>query len=440
MGTVAKSITLVPSGYTGNTGVTLSTNASYKVANGYKAANDTSSSARITMQTSTTGYLYYTFDTSDIPSNATITSITGSVTVRVNNTGRVTNTQCQLFTGTTAKGSNVTFASTTAGNTVTVNAGTGWTRANLNDFRLKIGATGSSSTSSKYIYFYGASITVNYTVPTFDVTISNSTSATVTVDNATPTAGETVEVRADTISGITIKDNGTDVTSQFTQRTESGASYEVENVGSYGFALNSSTGYYTSNNKGVSKTAAVARVDFHVPVAATITFTYINYAEQGYDFGVFGNIDVALSNNYYAAGSSGATITDSSYKRACNTSTYNSSSAQTLTYDMSAGDHSIWVKYSKDDASDSGNDTLQFKVSITLDEPFTPGSYWGYDINDIAADHTIVVVASSTGPKLYVKLNGSWVAVSKAYVKSNGSWSQVALDSAFSSGGKYVKG
>lgn len=187
----------------------------------------------------------------------------------------------------------------------------------------------------------------------------------------------------------------------------SGASYDVENVGSYGFTLNSSTGYYVSNNKGISKSAAVARVDFHVPVAATITFTYINYAEQGYDFGVFGNIDVALSNDYYAAGSSGATITDSSYKRVCNTSTYNSSSAQTLTYDMSAGDHSIWVKYSKDDASDSNNDTLQFKVAITLNESFTPGTYYGYDINDIAADHVIVVTASSSGPVFYVKQNGS---------------------------------
>lgn len=439
MGSVAKSVTLVPSGYTGNTGLTLSTNASYKVANGYKAANDTSSSARLTCQTSTTGYLYYTFDTSDIPSNATITSITGSVTVRVSNTTRVTSTKCQLFTGTTEKGSNVTFASTTAGNTVTLSAGSNWTRTELNDFRLKIGATGSSSTSSKYIYFYGASVTVNYTVPAFDVTISNSTSATVTVDNATPMTGESVEVRSDTLSGITVKDNGVDVTSQFVQRSETAESYTVVNTGNYGFNLNSSTGYYVSNNKGVSKTAALCRVDFHVPVAATITFSYINYAEQGYDFGVFGNIDVALSDDYYAAGSSGATITDSSYKRACNTSSYNSSSVQTLTYDMSAGDHSIWVKYSKDDASDANNDTLQFKVSITLNEPFTPGTYYGYDINNITADHVIVVTSGGT-TALYVKQNGAWVQVSRAYKKTNGTWTQVAVDQAFQSGVKYVKG
>ena len=289
------------------------------------------------------------------------------------------------------------------------------------NFGIRIPLRRSSTSNSSYIYVYGAEIEVTYTVPVYhSVTVSNSTSATVTVSDANPLEGTDVEVRASTVTGIQIMDNGSNVTSQFVQRTDSGASYDVENVGSYGFTLNGSTGYYVSNNKGISKSAAVARVDFHVPVAATITFTYINYAEQGYDFGVFGNINVALSNDYYAAGSGGATITDSSYKRACNTSTYNSSSAQTLTYDMSAGDHSIWVKYSKDDASDSNNDTLQFKVAITLDEPFTPGTYYGYDIDNIAADHAIVVTASSSSPIFYVKQNGSWVAVTKVYRKTNG--------------------
>ena len=108
----------------------------------------------------------------------------------------------------------------------------------------------------------------------------------------------------------------------------------------------------------MNQSAAVCRVNFSLPVSATITFTFINYAEGGYDFGVFGNIDTALNTNYYSAGSSGATITDSSYKLACNTSTYNTSSTHTLTYSMSAGDHYIDVKYSKDDASAANNDTL----------------------------------------------------------------------------------
>ena len=187
--------------------------------------------------------------------------------------------------------------------------------------------------------------------------------------------------------------------------------------------------------------AAVCRVNFSVPVAATITFTFINYAEQGYDFGVFGNIDVALSNNYYSAGSSGATITDSSYKLACNTSSHNMSSAQTLTYDMSAGNHSIWVKYSKDDASDANNDTLQFKVAITLNEPFTPDVYYGYDINNISTDHVIVVTSSGgETSKLYVKINGTWKEATP-YKKVNGTWVlQTDVTNVFDSTKKYIKG
>jgi hypothetical protein len=311
------------------------------------------------------------------------------------------------------------------------------------NFGIRIPLRRSSTSSSSYVYVYGAEIEVTYTVPVYyDVTIQNSTSATVTTTDSNPLEGTDVEIRSSTISGITIKDNGVDVTSQFTQRSETAESYTVNNVGSYGFTLNSSTGYYTSNNKGVSKSAAVCRVDFHVPVAATITFTYINYAEQGYDFGVFGDIDVELNNNYYAAGSSGATITDSDYKLACNTSTYNSSSAKTLTYDMSAGEHSIWVKYSKDDASDSNNDTLQFKVAISLDEPFTPGSYYGYDISNISADHVIVVTASGgETSKLYVKLNGTWTEVATVYKKVNGSWvEQSDVTSVFQSGTNYRYG
>ena len=113
------------------------------------------------------------------------------------------------------------------------------------------------------------------------------------------------------------------------------------------------------------------------------------------------------------------------------------SSAQTLTYSMPAGEHYIDVKYSKDDASASNNDTLQFKVAITLDEPFTPGTYYGYDITNISVDHTIVVTAS-TQDTAYLKVNGSWVAVSEVYKKINGSWvKQTSLSNVFDSGTKY---
>lgn len=397
--------------------------------------------------TSNTYYCYLRgFNFSDIPADAEVTGFTIKIKANESYMSTSSSYRMSLYNNTTSIGSTtLTSSLSTSVQTFTFPIPSTLTWETLKgygaNFGIRIPLRRSSTSSNSYVYVYGAEIEVTYTVPVFhNVTINNSTSATVTASDTNPLEGTDVEIRSDTISGITIKDNNVDVTSQFTQRSETSESYSVVNVGSYGFTLNSSTGYYVSNNKGVSKSASVCRIDFHVPVAATITFTYINYAETSYDFGVFGNIDVALNNNYYAAGSSGATITDSSYKLACNTSSHNTSSTQTLTYDMSSGDHSIWVKYSKDDSGDSNNDTLQFKVTITLDEPFTPGTYYGYDIISISADH-VIVVSSASQPTLYVKINGAWVAATAVYKKVNGSWvQQQDVTSVFQSGVNYRKG
>ena len=364
---------------------------------------------------SSTATIDYSFEF-DIPEEADIISVACQVKGHAENTSRST-ANLQLYAGSTAKGSVSKFTSTSA-QTVTLTTGT-WTRAEVDNMKLRftIGYYGG--------LVNGATVTITYSYDdvTYTITVSNSTSVNVTADPTEVSPGHSSTIKADSISGLTITDNGTDITNQFVERTDDPASYEVENVGSYGFDLGSD-GYYVSNNKGISKTAAVCRVNISVPVAATITFTFINYAEESYDFGVFGNIDTALNTNYYPAGSSGATISDSSYKLACNTSSHNKSSAQTLTYSMSAGEHYIDVKYSKDDASDANNDTLQFKVAITLDEPYSPTPYYAYEITNIRGNHTIVVTSGGDVNTAYIKVNGAWKEVI-VYKKVSGSWQQI---------------
>lgn len=435
---------LIPSTYY------LSSSSYLSVSNASNMYNNTDNTTYATVtnsRTSTTSYYIYLrgFNFDDIPEGATVSGFTVKLKARESGVSTSTSYKPYLANGTSAINGSCDVITTTATTYEFTGISADWDTivGYGSDFGIRINCRRASRNTTSYMYIYGAEIVVTYTLPVYhSVTVNNSTSATVTASETNPIEGTDVVIRSDTLSGITVKDNNVDVTSQFVEQQDSGESYDVENVGTYGFTLNSSTGYYVSNNTGVDKSAAVCRVDFHVPVAATITFTYINYAEQGYDFGVFGNIDVALNNNYYAAGSSGATISDSSYKRACNTSSYNSSSAQTLTYDMSAGDHSIWVKYSKDDASASNNDTLQFKVAITLDEPFTPGTYYAYTISNINADHVIVVTSSGgQTTTLYFKQNGNWVAASKVYKKVNGAWvEQSNLSNVFSSGVNYIKG
>ncbi len=429
-------IRLVPSTYyLSSTSYLSVSNAS----NMYSNTDDDTYATVTNSRTSTTSYYIYLrgFNFDAIPEGAIVNSFTIKLKARESGVSTSTSYKPYLANGTSAINGSCNVITKTASVHTFTGVSADWDTivGYGTNFGIRINCRRASRNTTGYMYIYGAEILVDYTVPVhYNITVSNSTSATVTASETNPLEGTDVEIKSDIISGITIKDNGVDVTSQFTQRQGQAESYEVENVGTYGFTLNNSTGYYTSDNKGIDKSAAVCRVDFYVPVSATITFTYINYAEQGYDFGVFGNIDVALNNNYYPADSS---ISDSSYKLACNTSSHNMSSAQTLTYSMSAGNHSIWVKYSKDDASAANNDTLQFKVAITLDEPYTPGTYYGYDITNISADHMIVVTSSATDTA-YLKVNGAWVAVSEVYKKVNGSWvKQTSLSNVFDSGTNY---
>ena len=208
MGTVTNTVTLIPSGNTGLTGMTV--DGSYAIDRGYTDSSSTNYT-RFNFSSATTGYVYFTFDTSSIPAGATISSVTAKGKARVNNTSRVTNTVMQLYSGTTAKGSNTTFAVTTA-STQNLSPGTGWTRSDINDLRLRVGGTGSGS-STKRIDFYGADVTITYTVSTYDVSASGS--GTLTPSGTTEVAsGDSYTLM---ISGLsakpTVTDNGTDVTS-----------------------------------------------------------------------------------------------------------------------------------------------------------------------------------------------------------------------------------
>ena len=433
---------LVPSTYYRN-------NSSYvSVTNADNMYTNTDSTNYASVQntrnsTSNTYYCYLRgFNFGAIPSNAIVNSFT--IKLKASESYMSTNSSYRpsLYNGTTSIASTTvtTSLSTTATTFTFPNGSLTWDtlKGYGSDFGIRIPLRRSSTSYSSYVYVYGAEILVDYTVPVYhNVTINNSTSATVTATDTNPLEGTDVTIKSDTISGLTITDNGTDVTSQFTQRTDTG-SYYLETRGSYGFTLNNS-GYYQSDNKGVDKSCSVARVHFSLPTSATITFQYINYAEATYDFGVFGNVDTALNTNYYAASSGGATISDSSYKKACNTSSDNTSSVQTLTYsNVASGDHYIDVKFSKDDGSAANNDTLQFKVSITLNG--TAPTYYGYDITNITADHTIVVTSGGSTTKLYLKVNGTWTEFSKMYKKVNGSWAQVSDPSSeLSTTANYVK-
>ncbi len=456
MATETRSITIHPSGYTGASNFTIPTSGSYTITNAYKGSGDTTNYCRITVNTSSTGYFYLTFDTSDIPPGATITSITGTVTVRVSNTTRVTNTVCQLYTGTTAKGSNVTFASTIASNTVTLSPGTGWTRANLNDFRLRIGATGSSSTQTKYIYLYGATITINYSIPTYDVTLTNNTSATVSLSETSVAEGESADVIIDTLTNITVTDNGVNVNNLFGQMTGGTISQVPSETFTTGFSSSSTNFYQNSSTISTSWLEYAIGHSAESPYSTSDTnntyakpdgqTAWINYH---FDFSSIPSVATINSVSVKVYGARENASNDSSHvarfqcysgstaKGTRQDFTSTSNSAVTLT------DPGTWTATELHDAQ------LRFEVGyyggrmlgITWTVTYSVSGY-KYTITNVSTNHEIVVSnAGGSQPTIYYKLNGNWVAAVAVYKKVNGSWVlQSNLANVFDANTNYIKG
>lgn len=222
---INNSIKLIPNAYT-NTGSYNFTNQT--INNAYSDADSTSSN-RMTLARSNNSArkseIYYEFDKSglsDIPENATISSITANVKYYVNSTTYVTAVSMQLYSNTTAKGTAVT-SRPTSGTKYAITAGT-WTREELNNIRLYISGTHNASTNNAYIYFYGADVTVNYNVSgtAYTITaISNVDDVTVTPATQELMEGEDTIVAiygVSDLSNINITDNDIDVSDQLVHK------------------------------------------------------------------------------------------------------------------------------------------------------------------------------------------------------------------------------
>lgn len=195
MATHTETIALTPSEF-------ISTNYSYaSVVSGYPATNpigknETSTSmSRFNLKTgsSAESWVYYRFDTSVIPQDATINSVSCKAKAYISqtNSNRVNTRQVQLFSGTTAKGSASTMSTSTSA--LTLNVGT-WTRTELNDCRIRLYAKRgtSNTTTTYYMGLYGATVTISYTWKTIDYTITtNVTNGTITPNNPTVESGQT---------------------------------------------------------------------------------------------------------------------------------------------------------------------------------------------------------------------------------------------------------
>ena len=455
-------VTLVPSGYTGLTGMSI--DSQYGIDRAYTGSSSTTY-ARFNISQSTTGSVYLTFDTSSIPSNATITSISAQFKARVSNTTRVTNTGAQLYSGTTAKGSRTAFGSTTA-SVRTITVGT-WTRADLNDLRIYVTGRGSSSTSSKRIDFYGADVTVTYTAGTV-----HPTSVTLSPSTASIEVGSTVQ-----LTETVMPSDATDKSVSWSSSNTSVAT--VSNSGLVtGVSAGSATITATTTDGGLTDTCAVT-----VTPAVTYNYKLATSTVAGKKYlianGNSGSVRLLSNESGGSRQLVGISATVSNNKITINGSTKAKAEFECVRY-TSGNDNTITMKSDGKHLFCNSANGLVMSTTSSLDRfwHYRDNKFWqfkstasdGYDdtsseykyylelnsSNNFTDNHvTDPSIADSTLPPIYIfveddgsqtdtlyfKQNGSWTEVQKGYKKVNGSWvEQQDITTVFDPQANYVKG
>lgn len=161
------SITVYPASYDSTNYSYQSVVSNYPLTNPIGKGSTSTSMCRVNLKTGSraTSYLFYKFDLSAIPANATIDSVACKVKCYINqtNSSRIATRQVQMYYGiNTAKGTASTMSTSTTALNIT--CGT-WTRAELDDCRIRLYvARGTSNTTTTYYMgLYGADLTVQYT-------------------------------------------------------------------------------------------------------------------------------------------------------------------------------------------------------------------------------------------------------------------------------------
>lgn len=416
-------IRLIPSTYY------LSSSTYLSVSNENNMYDDTDSDTYATVtngQTGTTTYYIYLrgFNFGDLPSGAIVNSFTVKLRARESGINTSSSYSPKLCHGTRQITSTCSAITTTVQTFTFTNVGADWEDivGYGSDFGIRINCRRASRNSTGYMYIYGAEIEVDYTIPIHHtVEIQNSTSAVVTASDTNPFEGDNVIISADTISGLTIKDNGVDVTSQFVQGgSDTVTSYPVSYSTSgsisgtryqqcIGVGVDGSS--VSGNDYASGGSGSTAHIDYSfdfdsIPSGASIQSVSVRV--KGHCESTSQSSEVATLQLY-----SGSTAKGSE-------SEFTSTSDQTIT--MTTG---TWTR------AELQNAVLRFTIGyyggavsgVTWQVTYEVEGYI-YTITSIVENHVIVVTSGGSTQILYFKISGTYVAASKVYKKANGSWVQ----------------
>lgn len=408
----------VPSGYTGLTNLT--TAANYPITNGY-TANTSTTYALLTGSARTTGYVYFTFSVSEIPSGSTINSV--SCIARLG-TGQSTtawsSTTCQLYSGTTPKGTSISFASTSNYQDFTLSTGSSWSPSDFADLRIRVGGTGSTASGNKRIRFYGATVSISYTFGNADFIVNTRSEVSgVTVypetQNVKAIIGERilpkhtaiVSLSCSSLSGYSLLDNGTNVNSRATSMGNSATGVPnswTDDTTYSSFTFNSTAPINNAFNSA-SNTTNYAQLILPTAKATCGAWWGVDLSDISSipSWATINSISCsvryAVSSSYYVTAIAIQLYSGTTAKGSATTtlSTTNSTSGGS-SYNMTTG---TWTLnelknlrlHVQATRSSYTNDAYVYLYGATVTVSYT-ASGLRYEIDDVTSDHTVVLKSS----------------------------------------------
>ena len=434
-------IRLIPSTYA----VSSTSYLSVSNANNMYHNTDNTTYATITNTYASTSsrYLYLRgFNFDDIPSGAVISEFT--VKIKGYESGLSTSTSYapRLANGTSAISS--TTASTNFGtSTKTIEIPTGaltWQQI-INygsNFTIMVYVKRSNRNTTGYFYCYGAEIEVTYTVPDpRTVTTTLSGNGTISPSgNTTTYDGEEFELiiiptnKSDT---VTATQDGTDITSQLVAHGVGSTSiFTASDYTTSGIQSGSSYASYCIGHTAESPSSSGTSSNMYASSYST------GYAEYSFDFSDIPSNATIEDIEVRCYGHRESSTISSTYVSQC--ILYQGSTAISDEVDFPSTSNSMItvVPTSIPTRSELDDITLRHYVGyyggLVLGISFVVTYSTGTGIDHytytytVSGNSTIAVVigGSTSGPKIFVKVNGTWTQYSKVYLKVNGSWIEQA--------------
>lgn len=422
------SIRLIPSTHY------LSSSQYLSVSNENRMYNNTDNTNYATVtnsQNGTTSYYIYLrgFNFSDIPSGAIINSF--NIKLKAYESGVSTNANYApcLCNGTTTIANTSSDTITTSVQTLTFPNGNltfDTIKSYGSNFGIRINCRRNNRNTTAYMYIYGAEIDVDYTLPIYHqiTSISN----TDLVDSINPEGttsvveGEnyTLDIYANSISNVVVKDNDNDVTSLLVRKSNTGQSGTISAVAGSDYETggtpNGVSFYTSSTNKTLNYLQYPIGYTAENPRSTSSTYTYVksSSSESGSTGWIIFNFDfssipskaqiTSVSVRCYGSKES-LTQSTTSVTRIAKVGLYSGDNLKSTEQEFSSTSNTIMTISSPGTwtREELQNAKLRFSVGyyggfiagITWDVSYTIPSdtdyYWSYTLTNVTADHTIVI-------------------------------------------------